>query len=510
MDRGGSRCPSLPSSTSSPAGSSWTGSSRRRSPTGAFSTACRSCRSAIRSSVGRRWRSMATRSTADGRDLIAIAPADMRPVVARRLPGDPFEQVLVRSEKDRRRGRTSSWSWRRRSRMGAHRTRPPAGRHRRHPRRAATAIKGDDLSPPTGTLSADRRGRRRGSAGRPRSPRSTPSSRPARSTSSGRCARRSFTPAGPKLTRCCSSGAATMASGAMPCPAPPASELRDAGVRLSVIDVGTGATPPQLADLAAGSGGEVVVARSFPESLPYVADALHPRPRSLGRSEGGRVASVADRRGRAGLDRARHRRDPAGRGGGERHPGGFDVRARRRSGVAVDARADGVAQPRGRGRHRAGAHAGHFPAGAGDRAGLSALRSPGPRAGSDRTRRGRAPPWRRREDGEADLGGARRALWLAGTDGQPRPTARAERLARRNRSLRDKNAMLILGLCSPVNRLAKLFTASGSSVSSAQAQAAAAPAKGRSGSAPWGPSVKAAALATAATPAGAAARERRT
>src|SRR5688572_15586650 len=37
----------------------------------------------------------------DSRDLIAIAPADTRPIVARRLPRDPFEQVLVRGEKAR-------------------------------------------------------------------------------------------------------------------------------------------------------------------------------------------------------------------------------------------------------------------------------------------------------------------------------------------------------------------------------------------------------------------------
>ena len=55
--------------------------------------------------------------------------------------------------------------------------------------------------------------------------------------------------------------------------------FRNEGVRLTVVEVGTGEVPRPLAGAAAETGGEAITARTFDESLPLLPDALRPRPR---------------------------------------------------------------------------------------------------------------------------------------------------------------------------------------------------------------------------------------
>ncbi len=214
------------------------------------------------------------RMTADGRDLIAIAPADTRPVVARRLPGDPFEQVLVRGEK---------------AGDAAHfvlvvETSVAMGATDRVRQRAAIDAILDELPPQSKAtiLAADWNAsviaEDVDAAQWPAALAKIDAIVSAGTLHLERALREAIGHARrTKADAVLFVGRGYDGFGRDALPGAPASELRDAGVRLSVIDVGTGATPPQLADLAAGSGGEVVVARSFPESLPYVADALHPR-----------------------------------------------------------------------------------------------------------------------------------------------------------------------------------------------------------------------------------------
>jgi TonB family protein len=58
----------------------------------------------------------------------------------------------------------------------------------------------------------------------------------------------------------------------------PLAELRDAHVRLSVVDVRAAGMPRHLADAAVETGGEAVAAPAFDEALPLLVDALRPRP----------------------------------------------------------------------------------------------------------------------------------------------------------------------------------------------------------------------------------------
>jgi TonB family protein len=60
----------------------------------------------------------------------------------------------------------------------------------------------------------------------------------------------------------------------------PLAELRDARIRLSVVEVSGGEVPRPLADATVATGGEAIALRAFEESLSTstLADALRPRP----------------------------------------------------------------------------------------------------------------------------------------------------------------------------------------------------------------------------------------
>ena len=60
--------------------------------------------------------------------------------------------------------------------------------------------------------------------------------------------------------------------------AAPLAMFRNAGVRLSVVEVGTGEVPRPLAGAVAETGGEAITVQTFDESLPFLPDALRPRP----------------------------------------------------------------------------------------------------------------------------------------------------------------------------------------------------------------------------------------
>ena len=58
----------------------------------------------------------------------------------------------------------------------------------------------------------------------------------------------------------------------------PLGAFRTAGVRISVVTVGAGEVPRPLAGAAAETGGQAIAMRAFDESLPFLPDALRPRP----------------------------------------------------------------------------------------------------------------------------------------------------------------------------------------------------------------------------------------
>jgi TonB family protein len=58
----------------------------------------------------------------------------------------------------------------------------------------------------------------------------------------------------------------------------PLADLRAAHIRLSFVATGSGDPPRPLADTAVETGGEVIAARAFDESLTLLVDALQPRP----------------------------------------------------------------------------------------------------------------------------------------------------------------------------------------------------------------------------------------
>ena len=156
------------------------------------------------------------------------------------------------------------------------RSRAPARDARRHARRAAARREGDACCPPTGTC---RRSSRRPAppAGRRRSRRSTRSRPRVGCTSSARCAKPPSARERPAPARCCSWGSGRTRSPGTAWRRRWPSFATRASASLSSRSA-RATCPAPLARATAETGGEAIALRAFDESLPFLADALRPRP----------------------------------------------------------------------------------------------------------------------------------------------------------------------------------------------------------------------------------------
>jgi TonB family protein len=210
----------------------------------------------------------------DGQDLVAIAPADRHKVFTRRVPGDPFQQVMVpegaaagaphfvvvaetsaaMTRADRRRQHAAL--------DGLFEELPPGAK--------ATILAADwDVTPVAEDAVA---------SGWPDALAKIDAIPSAGSLHLERALREA-------ATRARKSGAAAVLFVGRgldgfngDAVASPLAELRDARVSLSAIEVGPGEVPHPLAQAAVETGGEAISARTFDDALATLVDALRPRP----------------------------------------------------------------------------------------------------------------------------------------------------------------------------------------------------------------------------------------
>ena len=355
-------------------------------------------------------------------ELIAIAPADPHKVVTRRAPGDPFQQVMVREA-----GPTGAPHFVLVVETSAAMTIADRGRQRSMldamfgelpPDAKVTMLSADwDVSPIVEEV---------GAAGWPEALAKID----AIPSAGGLHLERALREAAERARKTGAGAVLFVGLGqdgfAGDGVAAPLGLFRTTGVRFSVVVVGAGEVPSPLVRATAETGGEAIPLRAFDESLPFLADALRPRPDhpaldARGEGEWHVLRTVTG--GAVWIGRALEAEIPAD---------GETARADAGSPLAINlASLWDRARLEWHDRDAADEVAKvvtpvTFSAGARDRAGLPPLRPRCPPAGRHGARRsGEAPQGRGRKDGQEDLREQGGSVRPPGSEGQPRSASRA-------------------------------------------------------------------------------------